>query len=61
MPLFTAVATAGLILACLFTPWGLPIGAVLVSAMLFIWFWPTDRPPVLHSEQALDPRSSEGG
>jgi len=45
MPLFTAVSTAGLITACLFTPWGLPIGAVIVSATLFIWFWPTDRAP----------------
>jgi cytochrome c oxidase subunit 1 len=45
MPLVTALATAGLIIACLFTPWGLPAGVALVSVSLFVWFWPTDRDP----------------
>ncbi|HEY3667745.1 MAG TPA: cbb3-type cytochrome c oxidase subunit I [Polyangiaceae bacterium] len=47
MPLFTALASATLIVACIFTPWGLPIGVVLVSATLIVWFWPTDREPAL--------------
>jgi cytochrome c oxidase subunit 1 len=45
MPFVTAIATACLIVACLFTPWGLPAGVVLVSAALFVWFWPTDTQP----------------
>jgi heme/copper-type cytochrome/quinol oxidase subunit 1 len=45
MPCVTAVATAGLIVSCLFTPWGLPIGLFLVGIALFVWFWPTDRQP----------------
>jgi cytochrome c oxidase subunit I+III len=45
MPLVTALMTAVLIIACIFTPWGLPVGVVLVSAALFVWFWPTDRKP----------------
>jgi heme/copper-type cytochrome/quinol oxidase subunit 1 len=51
MPLLTAVATACLIIACIFTPWGLPVGAVFVSAALFVWFWPTDREPALDTER----------
>ena len=51
MPLVTALATACLIVACIFTPWGLPVGAVFVSAALFVWFWPTDREPALDTER----------
>jgi len=51
MPLVTAVATAGLIVTCIFTPWGLPVGVVLVSATLFVWFWPTDRDPAFDSRE----------
>ncbi|HEX3851116.1 MAG TPA: cbb3-type cytochrome c oxidase subunit I, partial [Polyangiaceae bacterium] len=47
MPLFTALASAALIVTCIFTPWGLPVGVVLVSATLSVWFWPTDREPAL--------------
>jgi cytochrome c oxidase subunit 1 len=43
MPVITAVATAVLITACLFTPWGLPLGSVLVAIALCAWFWPTDH------------------
>ena len=51
MPVITAVATAALIVTCLFTPWGLPAGAVLVAAALCVWFWPTDHKPGFHAEQ----------
>jgi cytochrome c oxidase subunit 1 len=53
MPLVTAVCTAALIIACIFTPWGLPVGSVLVSIALFIWFRPTDREPSLETEARL--------
>ncbi|HEX3773346.1 MAG TPA: hypothetical protein VHV51_02720, partial [Polyangiaceae bacterium] len=45
MPVVTAVATSALIIACIFTPWGLPVGAIAVSVALAIWFWPTDTQP----------------
>jgi cytochrome c oxidase subunit I+III len=54
MPFFAALMTAGMILACLFTPWGLPAGVVLVSATLFVWFWPTDREPSLDSRARIE-------
>jgi cytochrome c oxidase subunit 1 len=51
-PIFTAVATAGLILACIMTPWGLVFGAVPVAIGLVAWYWPRNpEPDVLHSEQ----------
>jgi cytochrome c oxidase subunit I+III len=60
MPVVTALATGSLIVACLFTPWGLPIGAVLVSVTLFIWFWPTDREPAFETAAAVGETPREG-
>ncbi|HKO46125.1 MAG TPA: cbb3-type cytochrome c oxidase subunit I [Polyangiaceae bacterium] len=61
MPLFTALAAAGSIVACLFTPWGLPIGVIFVSAALFVWFWPSDRQPWLDSrKRTAVERSTKG-
>jgi cytochrome c oxidase subunit I+III len=42
-PLFAALGTAVLIIACLFTPWGLPAGGAVLSIPLIGWFWP--HPP----------------
>jgi cytochrome c oxidase subunit I+III len=53
MPFFTAVCTAVMIIACLFTPWGLPVGVTLISISLFIWFWPTDREPAFDTNHRL--------
>jgi len=53
MPVFTALATAAMIIACLFTPWGLPAGVAIISVMLFIWFWPTDREPAFSTRDRL--------
>jgi cytochrome c oxidase subunit I+III len=39
-PLLAALATTGLIVACLFTPWGLVFGALPVGAALVAWYWP---------------------
>ena len=63
MPLITAFATAALIVACLFTPWGLPIGAVVVSAALVVWFWPTNSEAGLPTVQLVndDTRSTQAG
>ena len=53
MPFLTALATAALIIACLFTPWGLPVGIVIVSVTLFVWFWPTDRHPAFDTRERV--------
>jgi cytochrome c oxidase subunit 1/cytochrome c oxidase subunit I+III len=62
MPVVTAVATAALIIACLFTPWGLPVGITIVSITLFVWFWPTDRDPAFDTRERShrEARPSEG-
>jgi cytochrome c oxidase subunit I+III len=57
MPLVTALSTGALIITCLFTPWGLPIGAIAVSATLFVWFWPTDRKPSFRPAPAIGERA----
>jgi heme/copper-type cytochrome/quinol oxidase subunit 3 len=54
-PAGAALATAALIVACIFTPWGLPVGLVLVAVPLIGWFWP--RPP---HKPLLEPPCSEG-
>ena len=57
MPPITALATAVLIVACLFTPWGLPVGVVLVSLTLLVWFWPTDREPAFQTRERVSSES----
>jgi cytochrome c oxidase subunit I+III len=42
-PFAAALATGTLIIACIFTPWGLPLGAIPLSVALGGWFWP--KPP----------------
>jgi cytochrome c oxidase subunit 1 len=47
-----AVATTGLILACIMTPWGLVFGAIPVALALVAWYWPRHpEPDDLHAEQ----------
>jgi cytochrome c oxidase subunit I+III len=40
-PFLAAVATAGMFLGLLFTPWAMVIGLPIASAMVICWFWPT--------------------
>jgi cytochrome c oxidase subunit I+III len=42
-PFAAALATAVLIISCIFTPWGLPLGGALLAVPLIGWFWP--HPP----------------
>jgi cytochrome c oxidase subunit I+III len=42
-PAAAAAATGALIVACIFTPWGLPVGGALLALPLIGWFWP--HPP----------------
>ena len=51
-PFVTAVFTTALFVAVIFTPWGLPIGAIPVTFALIGWFWP--KKPV--REQATEGR-----
>jgi hypothetical protein len=40
-PFLTALATGVTFITLIFTPWGLPIGAVLLTVTLTGWAWPT--------------------
>jgi cytochrome c oxidase subunit I+III len=42
-PFLTAVATAGMFIGLLFTPWSMVIGLPIASAMAIGWFWPTTK------------------
>ncbi|MEA2569073.1 MAG: cytochrome c oxidase subunit [Acidobacteriota bacterium] len=37
----SAVATGGMFVALLFTPWALPIGVAIATTTLLCWFWPS--------------------
>ena len=39
-PFLAALATAGLFIGSIFTPWAVPIGAVPLFMTLVGWFWP---------------------
>jgi heme/copper-type cytochrome/quinol oxidase subunit 1 len=43
-PFLAAVATSAMLVACIFTPWGLPVGIIPVAVTLVGWFWPKKRP-----------------
>jgi hypothetical protein len=43
-PFLAAVATTGLFIGSIFTPWAIPIGAVPVFVTLTGWFWPKAKP-----------------
>jgi cytochrome c oxidase subunit I+III len=42
-PLLAALATTGLFVGSIFTPWAVPVGAVPVFITLVGWFWPTQK------------------
>ena len=39
-PFLAAVATSAMFIAVIFTPWGLPVGAIPIGITLTGWFWP---------------------
>jgi cytochrome c oxidase subunit I len=39
-PLLAAIATTGLFIGSIFTPWAVPIGAIPLAVALIGWFWP---------------------
>jgi cytochrome c oxidase subunit 1 len=63
-PLFAGLTTGGMILACIFTPWGLVYGAPPIAIALVFWYWPHgDKPEELHrpGEREPDDREPEKG
>jgi hypothetical protein len=36
------MTTSGMLIALIFTPWGLPIGVLPVTIALIGWFWPKE-------------------
>jgi cytochrome c oxidase subunit 1 len=42
-PLLAAIATGVTFITLIFTPWGLPIGAVLITLAFIGWGWPSRR------------------
>jgi cytochrome c oxidase subunit I+III len=43
IPLLAAIATGTTFITLIFTPWGLPIGSVLLLAAFTLWAWPDRR------------------
>ena len=42
-PLLAALATGVTFITLIFTPWGLPLGAVCLTAALVGWAWPSRK------------------
>jgi cytochrome c oxidase subunit 1 len=57
-PFLTAVTTSAMLVALIFTPWGLPIGAVPVTITLIGWFWPK-KPAREHVEELIAPNAPD--
>jgi cytochrome c oxidase subunit 1 len=50
VPLFSALATGFLFITAIFTPWGVPVGALLLLFPMLAWVWP--QPP--HREEIME-------
>jgi cytochrome c oxidase subunit 1 len=50
-PLLAAIATGVTFIALIFTPWGLPLGAALITAAFVGWGWPRARDTRLQREE----------
>jgi cytochrome c oxidase subunit 1 len=53
-PLLAALATGGTFITLIFTPWGLPIGVVLITFAFVGWGWPTKREHELQLREELE-------
>jgi cytochrome c oxidase subunit 1 len=65
-PLITALATTGLFISSIFTPWGVVWGSIPVTIALIGWFWPREkqkdeRPPKEIRERLARRREAEQG
>jgi cytochrome c oxidase subunit 1 len=52
MPLLYGVAVSGSIIACIFTPWGLPVACGVSLVLLTVWFYHSSYP---HSHKVKPP------
>jgi hypothetical protein len=52
-PFVTAVATTGMFIGSIFTPWAVVIGAVPVAIGLTAWFWPREGKPPAELERDI--------
>jgi cytochrome c oxidase subunit I+III len=43
MPFVAALATGVLFISLVFTPWGLPVGALLLAVPMILWGWPNEE------------------
>ena len=43
-PFLVALATGVMFITAIFTPWGIPIGVVLLFVTLSIWLFPREQP-----------------
>jgi cytochrome c oxidase subunit 1 len=57
-PLISAIATTGLFISTIFTPWGLIWGAIPVAAALIGWFWPKREEVEIDREIEVKPQNS---
>ncbi len=54
-PMLTALSIGAMFIIAIFTPWGIPIGALLAGIVLVVWFWP--KPP--HRQEILMPKRGD--
>ena len=52
-PLLAALATTGLFIWSIFSPWALVWGAIPVGIALTLWFWPKSSPDT-HQEPVIE-------
>jgi cytochrome c oxidase subunit I+III len=57
-PPVLALTVGGCFFACIFTPWAIPIGAVLSGIVLVLWFWRGNEPFSLPERTARTPHES---
>ena len=57
-PLLAALATSGMFIASIFTPWGLVWGAIPVTITLIGWFWPKEDET--RATREIEVKPSEG-
>jgi cytochrome c oxidase subunit 1 len=50
VPFFAALATGFLFITAIYTPWGVPVGALLLLVPMLAWVWP--QPP--HREEIME-------
>jgi cytochrome c oxidase subunit 1 len=58
-PLLAALATTGLFIGSIFTPWALVWGSIPVGITLVGWFWPREDETRLHREIEVKPREEQ--